>query len=202
MTKSTVNYSPKALAKRQAILEAALDNFIANGFALSRIEDIAKAAHVAKGTVYLYFTDKNALFTEAIRTAVTPFFVATKEQMGNSKGSGKERMLQILEKIMHSLLHSKMHHILRLLISEGLRFPDLVAFYYQDFLAPHFDIFEDILAQAQVNNELTLPTVRDYPHLITAPIITGLIWHVLFGNISPIDTKGLVETQVSLMFKG
>ena len=48
----------RAAERREAIVEAALDEFIARGYAATRLDDIAKRAGVAKGTIYLHFTDK------------------------------------------------------------------------------------------------------------------------------------------------
>ena len=62
----------RAAERRQAIIDAALDEFIARGFAATRLDDIAKRAGVAKGTIYLHFHDKEALFQELIRTALVP----------------------------------------------------------------------------------------------------------------------------------
>ena len=65
--------APDARAERRdAILAAALDEFSARGFAATRLDDVAKRAGVAKGTIYLYFADKEALFQELIRTELSP----------------------------------------------------------------------------------------------------------------------------------
>ena len=61
-----------AEARRQAILAAAKDEFVAKGFAAARVEDIAKRAGVAKGTVYLHFPDKEQLFGEVISAHMVP----------------------------------------------------------------------------------------------------------------------------------
>ena len=62
----------KAAARREAILSAALDEFSARGFASARLDDIAERAGVAKGTIYLYFADKEALFQDIVRTMIVP----------------------------------------------------------------------------------------------------------------------------------
>ena len=49
-----------------------MDEFIARGFAATRLDDIAKRAGVAKGTIYLHFKDKELMFEELIRTAIVP----------------------------------------------------------------------------------------------------------------------------------
>src|SRR5438445_8706633 len=58
--------------RRAAILAAALEEFAARGFAAARLDDVARRAGVAKGTIYLYFRDKESLFRELVRTALSP----------------------------------------------------------------------------------------------------------------------------------
>src|SRR5262245_44481927 len=67
--------SPRAerqAQRREAILSAALDEFSARGFAATRLDDVAKRADVAKGTIYLYFRDKESLFQELVRSMLSP----------------------------------------------------------------------------------------------------------------------------------
>ncbi len=66
------NRAERAAERRGAIIEAAMDEFIARGFAATRLDDVASRAGVAKGTIYLHFKDKEALFEELIRTAIVP----------------------------------------------------------------------------------------------------------------------------------
>src|ERR1700754_1475714 len=70
----------RAAERRDAILAAALDEFSARGFAATRLDDVASRAGVAKGTIYLHFADKEALFQEIVRTMVVPI-IANVERM-------------------------------------------------------------------------------------------------------------------------
>src|SRR6478609_8653373 len=70
--KPASNRAERAAERRGAIIEAAMDEFIARGFAATRLDDVARRAGVAKGTIYLHFKDKEALFEELIRTAIVP----------------------------------------------------------------------------------------------------------------------------------
>src|SRR5688500_7164354 len=58
--------------RRAAILAAALEEFTARGYEGARLDDVAKRAGIAKGTIYLYFADKEALFQELVRSMVHP----------------------------------------------------------------------------------------------------------------------------------
>src|SRR5216683_6892685 len=66
------NRAERAAERRAAIVEAAFDEFVARGFTATRIDDIAKRAGVAKGTIYLHFKDKESMFEELVRTAIVP----------------------------------------------------------------------------------------------------------------------------------
>src|SRR5690242_8429355 len=70
--KPASNRAERAAERRGAIIEAAMDEFIARGFAATRLDDVAKRAGVAKGTIYLHFKDKEALFEDLIRLAIVP----------------------------------------------------------------------------------------------------------------------------------
>ncbi len=52
--------------KKEKILEAALKIFTDNGYHLTKLEDVTKAAGVAKGTLYLYFKSKEDLFLHCL----------------------------------------------------------------------------------------------------------------------------------------
>src|SRR3979409_2464216 len=72
------NRATRAAERREAIVAAGLEEFVARGFAATRLDDVARRAGVAKGTIYLYFQDKEALFQDIVRTMVVPF-IATVE---------------------------------------------------------------------------------------------------------------------------
>src|SRR3569623_1390295 len=66
------NRAMRAAERRNAIVEAAMEECIARGFAATRLDDIAKRAGVAKGTIYLHFKDKESMFEEQVRTVIVP----------------------------------------------------------------------------------------------------------------------------------
>src|SRR6516162_9555544 len=72
VTAAPMSRAERAAERRSAIVAAALDEFVARGFTATRLDDVAKRAGVAKGTIYLHFKDKEALFEELVRTAIVP----------------------------------------------------------------------------------------------------------------------------------
>src|SRR5215472_6338483 len=69
---SASSRAERAAERRAAIVDAALNEFIARGFTATRLDDVAKRAGVAKGTIYLHFKDKESMFEELVRTALVP----------------------------------------------------------------------------------------------------------------------------------
>ena len=78
--KLTSNRAERAAERRGAIIEAAMDEFIARGFAATRLDDVARRAGVAKGTIYLHFKDKESMFEELIRTAIVPLVIVSAQR--------------------------------------------------------------------------------------------------------------------------
>src|SRR6476469_2289504 len=123
-----------AAERRDAILAAALDEFAAQGFAAARLDDVAKRAGVAKGTIYLYFADKETLFQELIRTMLTPL-VGTIEALGAADLPLPALAEHIVELFVREVYETRRKDVVRLMISEGRRFPKLAAVYYRAVLA-------------------------------------------------------------------
>ena len=86
----------RAAERRAAIVAAALDEFIARGFTATRLDDVAKRAGVAKGTIYLHFKDKETLFEELVRTAIVPVVdrLTTPPPLGGSVREAMEAFAQ------------------------------------------------------------------------------------------------------------
>ena len=123
----------KAAARREAILEAALDEFSARGFAAARLEDVAKRAGVAKGTIYLYFADKEALFQELVRFQIGPVMSAFETVLASPLPL-KSLIDQAIEIFTREVFGTRRKQVMRLIISEGPRFPALAEFYYREVL--------------------------------------------------------------------
>src|SRR6202795_2317625 len=124
----------RAAERRQAIIEAALDEFIARGFTATRLDDIAKRAGVAKGTIYLHFKDKESMFEELIRTALVPLIgrLAPPPLAG---GSIRDAVEGFARTFIQEVAGTRRGDIVRLIVAEGPRFPDIADFYYREVVS-------------------------------------------------------------------
>ena len=116
----------KSAARREAILAAALDEFSARGFAATRLEDVARRAGVAKGTIYLHFADKEALFQELVRTMLGPL-VASLDQLRTTDLPIRAVLERFADLFVIGIYGTRRRDVAHLVISEGARFPQLVA---------------------------------------------------------------------------
>ena len=82
------------------ILEAARRVFARKGFDQATVEEIAEAAEVAKGTVYLYFDSKRAIYLAALRQGIEALYERTKEEIAKPT-SARERLRVFIEVRLH-----------------------------------------------------------------------------------------------------
>lgn len=190
----------QAEERRLAILEAALDEFAQSGFAATKIGDVAARAGVAKGTVYLHFADKEALFEAIVRNVLSPVVTG----IGAISTDGDIKVKALFEHfalpLMRSIVTSRRGDVLRLLLSEGNRFPRLAEFYHAEILIPAKAHMQRLLRKAAENGELRNPAIADFPHLIAAPMLMSVIWQGLFQRLDPLDFDALFRTHLDNVF--
>src|SRR5256885_6088055 len=119
-----LNRAERAAERRQAIIEAALDEFTARGFAATRLDDIAKRAGVAKGTIYLHFKDKESMFEELIRTAIVPL-IGRMHAPPPIGGSVRDAVEAFAKVFIEEVASTRRGDIVRVIVAEGPRFPEI-----------------------------------------------------------------------------
>lgn len=160
-----------AQERREAVLEAALCEFIANGFAATRIEDVARRAGVAKGTVYLHFTDKEALFAAAVRAEMTPVATAMTALLEDDAAQPKAALEAVLTALLQRLTETRTGDVIRLIMSETIRFPEVTRFYRDEIVFPMMARVSALLQRARAAGELRTPGTAEFPQLVIAPLL-------------------------------
>ena len=185
--------------RRQTILEAALEEFSARGFAATRLDDVARRAGIAKGTIYLYFRDKESLFQELVRAMVTPITGAIKAAAMREL---PVRVLieLILDTFVNEIYGTRRKDVLRLIITEGARFPELAEFYYHEVIARVLPPVRERLRLAAKRGELANDALARFPQLLVAPALTAIIWSGLFERFAPLDVRELMRAHLELLF--
>jgi len=188
----------RSAARREAILAAALDEFAERGFEAARLEDVAKRAGVAKGTIYLYFRDKQSLFQELVRAMVTPL-IGTIEALGETDMPMRALCDRIVDLFVREVYETRRKDVIRLIITEGRRFPKLAEFYYREVLSRIIGAVRTMLRRAAARGEIPEGLV-EFPQIIAAPGLIAIIWSGLFDKFEPLDVRAMMKTHVELLF--
>jgi len=188
----------RSAERRAAILAAALDEFSARGFEAARLDDVAKRAGVAKGTIYLYFRDKESLFQELIRDMLAPL-VAIIEGMGAADVPVASLSEHIVDLFVREVYETRRKDVIRLILSEGRRFPQIAEFYYREVLSRIIAAVRALLRRAAARGDVPAGLV-DFPQLIAAPGLIAVIWGGLFDRFEPLDVRAMMKTHVELLF--
>jgi AcrR family transcriptional regulator len=184
--------------RRDAILAAALDEFASRGFEAARLDDVARRAGVAKGTIYLYFRDKESLFQELIRAMLTPL-VGTIEAMGQADVPMAALADRIADLFVREVYETRRKDVVRLMISEGRRFPKLAEFYYREVLSRVIAAMRSLLQRAAARGEVPESLVA-FPQIIAAPGVVAIVWSGLFERFEPLDVRRMMKTHLDLLF--
>jgi len=190
-------------ARPQELLTAALDLFAERGFAATRMEDVAKRAGVAKGTLYLYFSNKDELFKAAVRENTLPILGDIEAVIDNFEGDSVNLFREIVLRWWEQIGGFRPSDISKLLLAEAYNLPDLAKFYHDEVILRSNEIVRRVLCRGVKRGEFRKPD----PYLtevIVAPLIMLLISKHSFRNnqMAPISSKVYLNNFIELCIHG
>jgi AcrR family transcriptional regulator len=188
-------------AKRRLILDAALDVFAERGFAEARLEDVAARAGVAKGTVYLYVSSKDALFEELVRTGIAAPVQELQARVLASDMPTEALLRMLFAFVAREVLGTKRREIARLVLSEANRFPNIAALYHREVVTRGLSLLRHIAQRAIERGEFASDEIARFPHLVFAPALLALIWKTLFDRFDPLDAEAMLDAHVSIIMR-
>ena len=182
----------------QEITAAAFEAFAEKGFARTRVDDVAKRAGVSKGLLYLYFKTKEELFKAVVKSVVIRRVDQLIENVESTELSSEDFIRGPLLSFLQQLPGSPVAIVIRLLISEGPRHPDLVDYYYDNVVAKGLAAISGFVKRGIARGEFRDSAVSDLPHLVLAPVMLSIIWGIIFTN-RRLETDTLIETQIDMI---
>jgi AcrR family transcriptional regulator len=189
----------RAAERRAAIIAAGLDEFTARGFAATRLDDVAKRAGVAKGTIYLHFKDKEALFQELVRTALVPV-IGNLMAAPAAGGSVRDVLERFAETFVREVAETKRGDIVRLIMAEGARFPSLADFYFREVVSRGIAGMRKLIEYGIARGEIRNARLADFPQIVVAPAMVAVMWQGLFGRHAPLDAMAMLRVHLDLIF--
>jgi len=189
-------------ARPAEIVEAALAEFAEMGFAAATLEAVARRAGVAKGTIYLYFETKDALFEAVVRAKVLPRLAEAGDLIDRFDGPSDQLLAMVIGKIYHEVIDTELRSIMRLLIAEGARFPNLTAFYDREILARGRDVIRSVILRGVERGEFRPSAATDMPEVVMGPAILAAVWRMIFEAHRPLDLERFLKAHIDLALNG
>lgn len=197
-------WSRRKDARAPEILEAALASFAQKGFAATRMDDIAAKAGITKGTIYLYFESKEAVFKALARQSVGAQIDAIADQIKANAGSSADILRFMIRTIGHFMRTTDRIVLPRVLLSEMTNFPELAEFWRREIIDKGLSLFQAIVARGIARGEFRKLPAEHAARLCIAPLLVMALWRMHFEKFdaTPYDYEGLVEAHIETLLRG
>lgn len=158
------------------IVAAALAEFGERGLGASRLEDIAKRAGLSKGTIYLYFPNKEELFREVVRHTVVTHLEEGERSVGDQTTSATETLTNFMRQYWIFIRSSQFAPLFRLIHAEIHNFPDLARFYAEEVVVRGHRLIAGIIARGVESGEFRDVDPSLAARMLTAPFVMHGLW--------------------------
>jgi AcrR family transcriptional regulator len=191
-------------ARPAELAEAALELFLERGFDATRLEDVAARAGVAKGTVYLYFASKDALFDGVIRQAILPAVERGEQRLDRSRGATSKLLHQILRDWMQLMMETPLGGVPSLVASESRKFPDLARVFHDTVMARARRLVRAVLERGVQRGEFRVADLDMTAEVITAAVLMHAVGRYSpgFNAADPPDPDRYIDVLVELALRG
>jgi AcrR family transcriptional regulator len=196
---------PRALRKAQRpqeILHAAFEEFVERGYTATRIEDVATRAGVTKGTIYLYFQNKEELFQDVVRKLSQPIFDEQQFMEQHQHRSCEELVKIYLDTLYeHMTINPYSREILRFLIAEGRNFPLIVSAHFDAFVKPILTMFDHILQKGVREGVFEIWAEDHLSQILISPALTYTIDKLLSADTNLPELKVYRNTHYEMVMR-
>ena len=185
-------------------MSAALEAFVENGFAATRLEDIAERAGVSKGTLYLYFENKEALFKAVVRENIVPIVERAEHRVDVFTGTSHDLLADVLRVWWTSMSDSRMSGLPKLVLAESSNFPEAARVYFDEVVLRVRALFARVLRRGIERGEFRPVDVEYTVRVVMAPMVMALIWKhsMVKCQIDGIDFNRQMDVLVDVVLHG
>jgi AcrR family transcriptional regulator len=182
------------------ILEAAFEEFVRNGYAGARLEDVARRVGLTKGALYLYFPSKAELFKAVVRGCVQPIFADAEQTVAQFTGPTGDLLRALIDSAYHHVVENRREReMVRLLMAEGAKHPELTDFYHSEVVASCLSLVDRVIARGLERGEFRRSAVTDMPLVLISPVVHAANWLLLFGDRHPLALERVKAAHLELM---
>ena len=181
------------------ITQAALAAFAEKGYAATRVDEVAKRAGVSKGLLYLYFKTKEDLFKAVIRSFLSPRIDALISNIEETDLSAEDFLRGPFLAFARSLPKSPAKILVRLMIAEGPKHPDLVEWYWDNVVSRALAALRTLIERGVDNGEFRESAVNEFPQLLVTPVFFSIIFTIVFKQQMNLDTDRFIEAHIEMV---
>jgi AcrR family transcriptional regulator len=204
ITKIKGRWERRKDARPQELLAAALDLFVERGYAATRLDDVASLAGVSKGTLYLYFTNKEDLFKAVVREHLVPVLGEAEQTIDQYVGHSSDLLREIIMGWWERVGDTKLSGLTKLIMAESGNFPEVAQFYHDEVILRSHAMIERTLKRGMMLGEMRKLDAEQVTQVIVAPIIMLMLWKHSFVicEAKPASPISYLNTFIDLLFSG
>lgn len=189
-------------ARPDEIIEAARAVFVERGFAAARVDEIARRAGASKGTVYLYFPTKEALFEAVMRVNVLSVIEGAATAINADESTPAPVQLRLmLETFYREFVATDRKKLMHLMIAEGPHFPALLDFYHRDVVSRGMFLLKELVERGVRRGEFDPHGMERYPKLILGPALMAALYGSLFGERDRLDLEDYAQAHIAAVMR-
>jgi AcrR family transcriptional regulator len=192
-------------ARPQELLAAALDQFVERGYAATRLEDVAKHAGVSKGTLYLYFANKEELFKAVVRANIVATIGEAEQDAASYDGPSGALLGALLMKWWEEICAKPLSGITKLMLAEGNNFPELAQFYNDEVVARGSNLFAHVIARGIERGDFRPVDPVVMTQVLIAPVLMLMMWthsYMPTCDMPQIPPQDFMETFITTTLRG
>jgi len=199
--KSEPRWTRRKEARPEEITAAALDLFVERGFANTRLEDVATRAGISKGTLYLYFENKEELFKAVVREGLVSPLALMKGVIEQFEGSSFELLRILLRGWWEKVGATRVSGIPKLVFAEAGNFPELARFYVAEVVEPGHAVIAAIVKRGIARGEFRAVDPMQTATLIAAPMMVIMMWRNSLAQHGKqtIDPQRYIEAHLDML---
>jgi len=182
-------------ARPEEILDAALQLFTEKGFSATRMIDVAKAAGISKGTLYLYFENKEAMFREVVQQRITPQIDEVEVLLDDFQGTQADLLRHMINGWWMGVACTSLSAIPKIIVSESGNFPELAEYFTRTVVVRSRNLFSKVISRGMLNGEFELYESETVARLVIAPLVQATIW---MHSLKPYDDETGTQNYLQL----
>jgi AcrR family transcriptional regulator len=194
----------RAEDRPREICAAALDVFAEKGFAAAKLDEIARRAGVSKGTLYLYFKDKQDLFRAVVRDTVAPNIEAVQQAVLAADLPFPDVVRIFLARFADVTSRVPVGAVAKMVIGESRNFPELAKVWHDQVASRALAMLATLIVRAQERGEVREGDPRLHAFTLVGAMLMGILWRETLQPVGgePLDVEKLAKQHAETVLVG